>query len=294
MRKIGLLAIVIVVLTLVGCAQEASLPLGPTGAAPAAAPEAKREAAGVTSTTSSTANQAKLASVQDRLIVKQATLNLVVNDPQASMEQVSSLANQSGGYVVSERSERRGDFLLRTMTIRVPAEKFDEVLKALRGMAVRIDGDDVQSQDVTEEYIDIDAQLRNLEATQQQYLALLKKTEQVEDVLKVHERLSQVQGDIERLKGRKQYLERSAAMSVITLSLTPLEMQRQVLEPGWSVTETLRNALRGAVGFAQALVTVVIWLVVLAIPLAVVIAPFWLLVRWVRRRRRPPAPVSNP
>lgn len=290
--KFGLLAALMVVIAMVSC----SAAPGFDGAeAPRAAQPAAPEAKSATSnsgqgTQTSAGSQVTLPSAQERMVVRTANLSLTVDDPGAVMDQITALANDTGGYVVTSHSERRGDFRVLAITIRVPAESFDDVLKTLRGVAVRIDSDDVQAQDVTEEFSDLDAQIRNLEATEQQYLTFLQKTERIEEVLQIQEKLSQVRGDIERLKGRKQFLERSTAMSVISVTLTPLAMERDIVEPGWSANQTLREALRGAVVFGEALATIVIWLVVLAIPLAVVIAPFWLLIRWMRRRRPPRAP----
>lgn len=284
--KIGFLAVAIVLLALAACGMASQPSEAPANrSATAGAPAARREAS--TESQAAVGNRAGQPSLTERMVVKTASLNLTVNDPAATMDEITGLANGSGGYVVSSHSEHQGDFLLRTITIRVPAERFDEVMKSLRGLAVRIDSDDVQADDVTEEYTDVDAQLRNLEATEQQYLTLLHKAEKIEDILQVQDKLSQVRGEIERLKGRKQFLERSAAMSAITVRLMPLALERQILEPGWSISQTAREALRGAVVFFQALVTIVIWLAVLAIPLAIALSPFWLLWRWVRRRRRP-------
>ena len=292
MRSPMCLAVLVVLLLLAGCSQ-ATAPEVRQSAPAAAPPQPRQEAANTSSATSEFGSQAQLPSVQERLVVRQATLALVVTDGMASAEKITSLTNKVGGYVVSQHSEQRGDYVLRTLTLRVPADRFDEVLKELRAMSVRVDRDDVQAQDVTEEYVDLDAQIRNLEASEEQYLSLMKRATQVDDVLKIQAQLSQVQGDIERLKARKQYLERSAQMSVITVTLTPMGLQQQAGQPGWSALRTIQEALAGSLQLGQVIVDVLIWLLILGIPLAAVIVPFWLLVRWLWRRRRPAAPAST-
>jgi len=118
--------------------------------------------------------------------------------------------------ISGEENDRRG-----WISIRVPDGKFEQALAELRDLSVRVESESTDSQDVTEEYVDLQSRLKNAQATENQYLALLQKAENVEDILRIYERLSQVRSEIEQLKGRIQYLENTSSMSLISTRLEP-------------------------------------------------------------------------
>lgn len=160
-----------------------------------------------------------------RMIVRTAEIALVVNDVAIALDQVAELAEGLGGYVVSStRWKEEETRLVGIITIRVPAEDFGIVMDALRGLAVDVTHEETSAQDVTEEYVDLSAKLQNLEATEEQLLRLMEKAEKVEDVLKVQIELSKTRGEIERTKGRMQYLERTSATSLIRVQLNQAEL----------------------------------------------------------------------
>jgi hypothetical protein len=130
-----------------------------------------------------------------------------------------------------------------------------------------VPNESTNSQDVTEQYTDLQAQLRNLEATEAQYLELLKKAETVEDTLKVYQQLSNVRSEIERIKGRIQYLERTSDMALIEVNL---QKTQPIDGTGWSALETLKSAVRGLINFGKVLAIVVIWLAIFS--------PVWIIV----------------
>lgn len=155
----------------------------------------------------------------DRMIVRTGNMQLVVEDVRASIDKINELAETLKGYVVSSRSWKEGERLIGATTIRVPAEQFYYATSVIRAMAVEVRSESTSSTDVTEEYIDLSAQRRNLEATEAQLLELIKKAEKVEEVLAVQRELSRVQGELEQIKGRMQYLERTSETSLIEVVL---------------------------------------------------------------------------
>ncbi|MBA7587985.1 hypothetical protein ES708_30033 [subsurface metagenome] len=152
----------------------------------------------------------------------------------------------------------------------------------LRELAVRVDSESTSSRDVTEEYIDIESRLKNAEATEQQYLALLKKAEAVEDILRIYESLSRVRQEIESIKGRMQYLERTSSMSLIDVRLEPEVTAKPLVQAGWSAVEILKSAVRGVVIFGQWLGIITIWLLIFS--------PLWGgilgIILWRRHRKK--------
>jgi len=201
-------------------------------------------------------------STQDRMIVRTGDIAVVVEDVIQARDEIAQLAARFDGYVVSsqisgEEAEMRGQ-----ISIRVPDEKFDQALTELRNLAVRVKSESTNSQDVTEEYIDLEARLKNAEATEKQYLAILEKATDVEDILKVYDYLSQVRQQIEQIKGQMQYLERTASMSYISVSLEPQASAKPIVHAGWNALETLKSAVRGLVRTGQVLGVIAIWLLI--------------------------------
>jgi PKD repeat protein len=155
----------------------------------------------------------------DPMIVRTANMSLVVEDVAHSIDQIADLAKSHDGYVVSSGVWRNNETIYGNISIRVAVGSFDATIGALGGLASKVTSETTSSQDVTEDYVDLDAQLRNLQATETQLLALMVKAEKVEDILAVQQQLTQVRGQIEQIKGRMQYLERTSSSSLITIDL---------------------------------------------------------------------------
>ncbi len=155
----------------------------------------------------------------DRMIIRSGYMTLVVVDVASAVEQITNLAATYDGYVVSSNSWQDRDRMMANISIRVDSNFFNEAIRALRAMAVEVRSESTSGQDVTEEYVDLSAKLRNLEAAEAQLLELMKKAGEVKEILEVQRELVDTRDDIERTRGRMQYLEESAAMSYIEVSL---------------------------------------------------------------------------
>jgi len=168
------------------------------------------------------------------------------------------------------------------ISIRVLAERFEQALDELREIAVRVESESTDSRDITEEYVDLESRLKNAEATESQYLALLEEAEKVEDILRIYDSLSRIRNEIEQIKGRMQYLERTSSMSLITINLKPAATAKPLVPAGWSILEALKSAVRGIVIFGQWLGIIVIWLVILLPVWGTIVG----LIYWRRRRKK--------
>jgi hypothetical protein len=215
-------------------------------------------------------------STGDRKIVREGSVTLEVVDIAETMDKVAEMANEFNGYVVSSYKHEYERGVTGHITIRVPSEKFDEAFARLRQLAIGVPYETTTAKDVTEEYADLDAQLSNLLATEAQYLALLERAENVEEVLTVQREVSKVRGQIEQIEGRIQYLERTSETALIEVNLRET---KGLTEP-WSASAALQSAVRGLTAFGRGLATVLIWLGVFCWA--------WVppLVIWLRRRRR--------
>ena len=195
---------------------------------PAPAPPPAPEGAGGT--------DAALAT--ERMIVRSGNMRLVVNDVAETIDRIAGITGDFDGYVVSSNRWKEGERLVGAITIRVPAEYFDTVMRTLRGLAVEVRSENTSSQDVTEEYVDLSAKLQNLEATEEQLLRIMEKAEKVEDILDVQRELSRTREEIERTKGRMQYLERTSETSLIEIQLEQAKLDVEL-------TANRRNAKEG-------------------------------------------------
>jgi len=219
----------------------------------------------------------------ERKIIKTGYMTLVVKDVEQSLDEISAIAGKLGGFVVSSSKSGDEDSVRGNMAIRIPAERYDEAFTELRAIAVQVPNESTDTQDVTEEYIDLTARLSTLEATEAQYLELLKKAETVEDILNVQQALSNIRQDIESLKGRIQYIERTTDMSLININIRE---EATFQEKGWEAGEIFKSAVRALVSIGQFLGSAIIYIVViLAIPAIIGIA-IWQIVVAVKRRKK--------
>ena len=156
----------------------------------------------------------------ERMIVRTGDIRMVVDDIAITLEEITGIAEDSGGYVVTSNIWKEEERYVGIISIRAPTELFDSTMRTLRELAVEVVFDQTSSQDVTEEYIDLEAQLRNLEATEEQLLLIMQQAVEVEDILEVQRELTSIRDEIERIKGRMQYLEQTSSTSYISVQLT--------------------------------------------------------------------------
>ncbi len=209
---------------------------------------------------------------QQRMIVYTGDLNLVVADTLEVQDEVGALVDDLDGYVLSTDSYRYDEGLLRVnMSLRVPAESFQEAMAALRALALEVSRESVSAQDVTQEYVDLESRLRALEAKAERLEELMEEAEDTEAVLAVYAELSATQQEIEQVKGRMQYLERSAAMATINVTLEPDELAAPVEIAGWRPGGVAKRAIEALISTAQFLVNALIWIVLFALPVLLVV-----------------------
>ena len=239
----------------------------------------------------SVAAQAPAAQVE-RMIVRRAEMRLIASDTSKAVEAVTKAAEAAGGYVADSSIWRDGELLRAKLTLRVPSDKLTATLASIRAVAKRVDNESITSEDVSQEYVDLESRVRNLEATETELLELLKvarvNSRKATDVLEVHHQLSAIRGEIEQAKGRMRYLSQVTAMSSIGVEVVPDAIAKPVVQPGWQPLVVAKDASRALIGVMQWLANAAIWLVVYVLPifgmLALVIAGAWKLARRSRAR----------
>ncbi len=188
----------------------------------------------------------------ERMVVHTGNLQLVVSDVARALDEIINIANGNGGYVVSSQKWKEGERNIGTISLRVLAENYDKTIASLRALAVSVISESSSSQDVTQEYVDLDSRLKNLEATETQLLKIMESATATEDILSIQRELTNVRGEIEQIKGRMQYLERTSSTSLIEIRLSEAELVLKFvadkIRP--NVDETIHFNAEVAGGFA--------------------------------------------
>ena len=159
----------------------------------------------------------------DRKIVRNAELDLEADSPEQAQEKITSIAEMKGGFVVesnqsmSDTKATNRDIV--SMTVRVPSDKFGEALDEVRKTGSRVVSETVKGEDVTEEFIDVEAQLKAKKALEAQFMEIMKRASRVEEALEVQSELADVRGEIEKVEGRKRFLENKSSLSTIKIRL---------------------------------------------------------------------------
>ena len=302
----GFWIVVLAALLLFGCKkeariEEASRAAGPVrGMVETAAPQAAQN--GDARATPPAVPAGIRAPVIPRKLIRTVDLSLEVKDSAAVAKKVEALVNGLGGFVASSDAQRVGDVLGYTMTVRVPVDRYEQALNAIRALAVRVDREHQQVEDVTDQYIDLDARRRTLEATETELRGLLAESRQkgrkVGEIMEVYQRLVEIRSQIEQIQGQINSFDKRAALSTINLELVPTEAARPVADSSWQPSDTVRSAFRSLVDFLRWLVDFLIYALIVLVPVGLVIAVAIFLLRWIfrrlgwsfRRRREPLEP----
>jgi hypothetical protein len=153
------------------------------------------------------------------MIIRNGAMQLVVTDVNDALKQITKLAGDYGGFVVNSSVQENQSRLYGNISIRVLSDRFNDTLAALRAMAVDVKSETTSGQDVTEEYTDLDSNLRNLQAAEAQLLKLMEQAGKVTEILEVQKELVSTRGQIEQIKGRMQYLQQSSDLALIQVNL---------------------------------------------------------------------------
>ena len=225
--------------------------------------------------------------IDDRKIVQTASMRLQVREVGASFEEVGRVATSAGGFVASSSFSNQGDAQVASVMIRVPSTSYQTVLSDLRSLGVKVVNEDARSSDVTAEFTDLDARLRNLEATEVQLLSLLSRATTIAEILQVQDRLNNTRSEIEQVKGRMALLTKLTDLATITVHLTPVPAAAGGGDGG-RLGEEISQAWDNSIEFLTDVAAAAIHVVVFAWWIPLVGIPALLVGRsWLRSRPRP-------
>lgn len=220
-------------------------------------------------------------------MVRTANLSLIVKSPAQCSDKIIQVAQAAGGFLVSSQVSGSTDAPFASLTIRVPAARFEEVRSQIRRLAVHFDSESVEAQDVTKQYVDEEARLRNLRAEEQQYLAILRKAATVKDTLEVGDKLNEVRGTIEERQAEFDALSKQIETVAVNVTLRA-EADAQVLglhwRPLYQLKISAREGLDGIADYLSSIAAFVFYLPTILLWMFTILAIAaigWRILRWV-------------
>jgi hypothetical protein len=237
---------------------------------------------------------------QTPLIIKQAQIRLQVKNTDQAIDRLTQIVSDTDGYIISNRiwyEEAGGEnYKFATYTIGVPVDAFEVALRRLRTMALKVVDENASGQDVSEEYVDLESRLRNLEATRARIRGFLDQAQSVEESLRINNELAAIEDQIEQVQGRMRFLSSRAAFSTITIQLDPELPAPPTPTPTpepvpyqWNPGATFQDASAMAIKLGQLLVDAFIYLVVW-VPFALPVLLIWIVYKIVTHKRKSAQP----
>ena len=229
----------------------------------------------------------------DRKIIKSAEVSVLVEDSDTAIDRLTQVVSDAGGYIVSSRvwyqEYDKENYKYASITLGIPVDQFEVTMRRVRGLALRVTDENASGEDVTDQFVDLQSRLTNLEATQARIQTFLEDAKTVDEALRINQELAQIEAQIEEVKGRMKYLSDRAAFSTITITISP---QLPEIEPApvptprpWSPSATLKDATETLVKAYQGIVEFAIWVFVAVLP---ILAPpaliIWLFFKLIRRK----------
>lgn len=274
------------VLLLAGCAQPTSESVAeaPMQMADKMAGEVARESAAAPAEAPGSPEATEPVALKSRKIIYTGQINVQCDKLEPAIDEARKIVAQAGGYVSNLDQSGGATSREATLTFRVPAEKFDATMAAL-GKLGDVRQRSFSSSDVTDQWVDLDARVRNLKLEEQRLLAILAKAGKVTDLLEVERELARVRGEAERIEGQLRRLNDQVGLSTIELGLSlPPDVDATVESDSW-IKQVVSDAAATFVHLGKAILALAIYLLFLSPFVLVPALVIWLIVKAVRRRR---------
>jgi hypothetical protein len=216
------------------------------------------------------------ADSSSRMVIQNSSLSLQVKDVATQIKNIESLAKSFGGYLVNSTLSSPESAANGSIVVRVPEAKRTEALVEFKKLAVKVVYESVNGTDVTDQYVDLEAQLDVLQKTKIKYEEILSKATQVNDLLNVQQQLTNLQQQIDSVKGQQQYFSQSAKLSLINVDLSTDDLALPYAPSNeWRPAVVFKEAVRSLVGSFRSVGNILIWAVVYSPLLVPVGLLFW-------------------
>ena len=211
----------------------------------------------------------------DKKVIKNGDLSLKVGSADRAAGEISNIVKQKGGEVFSTNfyevvKGQKSGFL----TVRVPVDKFEEAINDIKKIAVQVLSESTNGQDVTEEYTDLQAQLKNKKAEEESFVKILDTAGKIDDILSTTREIARVRGEIERLEGRIRFMDNQTDMSTITVNLTE-DVTVTPINEGWRPWQVVKESVKELISNIQVFANNIIRFIIVGIPSLI---PFVLLI----------------
>lgn len=241
------------------------------------------------------------AMVFERMVIKSGEIRLLVKNSDTALDSLTQMVGDVGGYIVSSQvwyaEYNKENYKYATVTIAVPADQFETALRRLRNLAVRVLNESASGEDVTDQYVDLQSELTNLEATRDRIKSFLDQAQNVDEALRINQQLSEIEAQIEQVKGRMNYLHDRASFSTIAVSIdpdlppippTPTPTLMPTATPiAWNPGDTWKDSTKTLTVAYQGIVDFLIWFGVVLVPILLPPAlVIWLLWKLLRRKSK--------
>jgi archaellum component FlaC len=200
--------------------------------------------------------------INERMIIYTGYISLETNDIDGTIAMIRSLAEHYGGYVASSNKYMYDEEVRAEIVIRVPKDKFHAAIQEIESYG-KVLNENVNSEDITQQYIDLKARLSNLQHQEKRLLEILELAKNVDEILAIEKELERVRGEIESLQGQINYLERNVEMSIISIKLTKPKPSFKPPSMNWG--EVLETALTGLFTVLKGLIILAISIIPIAI-----------------------------
>ncbi|MCC7289945.1 DUF4349 domain-containing protein [bacterium] len=206
-------------------------------------------------------------------IVKSASMSMTVADFDSTVTMIKEQVKAVSGFVQNLSDTGTDNNRRVILSVRVPSDKFDEMLGKIKALGVEVEGVSENSDDISETYMDLQARLKTQKALEKQYLELLDKATKVDDILAVQRELAVVRQNIEMYESQMKFYDNQSDMSYISVSMTKASEALDVTGDGWRPFGVVVEAFTALVGFGKTLLTLAIWVLIFS---PVVLVPYWI------------------
>ncbi|HEY8167442.1 MAG TPA: DUF4349 domain-containing protein [Candidatus Limnocylindrales bacterium] len=254
------------------------------GGGVAAQPQQAPEAPGVAST------ETNASQVDGALIVRTGSLDMEVADFDAAIARARTVVTGFGGYISGSQMATDGDAPYASITYRIPSDRWDDALAALKLLGTKVISEQTQAVDVTTAVVDLDARIENLRVTEQSLQAIMTQATKIPDILEVQNQLTAVRGQIEQLTAEREHLAQQASYGTLTVGWSVPVVAVTTVQGEWDPASIVDEALARLVQLGQGATTAAIWLVIVGLPLLLIGVVVVGLVLLVARRLSRPRP----
>jgi hypothetical protein len=220
----------------------------------------------------------------EKKIIKNGNLSLRVEKTEQAVKKIAQVAKGFGGEVFSSSfSERTKGSKNGYMTIKVPSDKFDQTMEEIKEVATQVVNESSNAQDVTEQYVDLQAQLKNKKAEEGAFLKILDRSGEIKDVLSVTREVSRVRGEIERLQARINYMESQTSKATISVSLSQ-DATITPINDDWRPWQIVKGSVKQLTKNFQNFVDGLIEFIIVGLPgLIIIFFIVWLII-WIGKK----------